>query len=156
MLLSPQSGNTGGKTWELIDDIENYDMLWHADFWSWHGFCTHQHTVAIVLTQGLHKIKPIKFPAQMGRGRGLPAWQWTLAVESCWGRESHTSLELWLLVGCPCLRGLGHTQAHIGSTDWTQEVSNNNNNKKKTSNLEGDRVCCTRESWRKVGDRWMW
>lgn len=55
------------------------------------------------------------------------------------------------MVGCPCPRGLGHTRAHIGSTDWTQEVSNNNNNKKNTSSLEGDRVCCsTRESWRKV------
>lgn len=124
------------ESWQLMKGAMKCWLL----IMTW--FCTHQHTVAVVPTQDLHKMKPGKITTRMERGPRLYAVQGNIGS---WKFLRKRESLFWGIMG-----DLGHIYAHIGSTDWTQEVSSNNNNKKKTSSLEGDRMWCPRESWRKV------
>lgn len=49
------------------------------------------------------------------QGRVLPSLRQGLSVSisECCGRESFSPFQMWLLVGCPRLRGWSHTRVHV-------------------------------------------
>lgn len=57
-----------------------------------------------------------------------------LVVDGCWGEETHFSLVMWPLVGCPCLSGWPPIHLYVVNTNYPQWATPNNNN-----GLEGGR-----------------
>lgn len=62
-----------------------------------------------------------------------------LIADSCWGRESHHSLRVWVLVSYPCSsRWLTHDDVH--NTNWIQQDIKNRNKEKRKQTKE-DKYC---------------
>lgn len=84
--------------------------LWKADFWTRHGYYIHQWTAAVAN----HKIKPAKIlawvrkrPWRLHHARGA------IGSNGCWGRENHSPLVTWPLVGCSSPSGWIHTHVPV-------------------------------------------
>ena len=108
-----EHGGRGDR--EAVGTGESKGLLWDAIFWTQHGYCTHQLTVAIVTGT---KLGQSTFQYRWGR----ESWGSTLAEEILELMAAQLQgviflQGLWLIVGCLCFRGWPLVHVHAGNTN---------------------------------------
>lgn len=104
----PRLGEHRGKA----DRMNRRDGKWgrepqNAVFWMWRDRYTHKHTADILVYIRLVQDQGGQNPSMNGGGdsKNPAVLEELLAVGNYWRRESHFSLGVWLLAGCPWFHG---------------------------------------------------
>lgn len=91
--------------------------LWNAVSWTWQGHCMLEPTAAMTACTGSSRSI-----FQRGLARSSPGLypflrRYWLELASG-GRENHSFLKVWLLVGFLCFSGWSYTHVHRPSMNW--------------------------------------